>query len=217
MGARAGKYQKQRSKSFAFEKTRCIGLACRLVPVQYRGFANGLSRQVALKMLYFVKKLLTAKLALLEIPKHSIKERKDEHHTWKPILFSFFFCFSTWGESLFKAGQTCFLVILVFYYTNRPLAAVLFPFLYGAIVYVLLSGLTPIAVLVQLVSLNILFLIISRVSSFFMLYELCLAVLITHVKSTKSLANLDRHKERNEPIRRRSLHELDGGERCNQC
>lgn len=168
-------------------------------------------------MLYFVKKLLTAKLALLEIPKHSIKERKDEHHTWTPILFSFFFCFSTWGESLFKAGQTCFLVILVFYYTNRPLAAVLFPFLYGAIVYVLLSGLTPIAVLVQLVSLNILFLIISRVSSFFMLYELCLAVLITHVKSTKSLANLDRHKERNEPIRRRSLHELDGGERCNQC
>ena len=71
--------------------------------------------------------------------------------------------------------------MLLFYYTNRPLAAVLFPFLYGAIVYVLLSGLTPIAVLVQLVSLNILFLTVSRVSSFFMLYELCRAVLITRV------------------------------------
>jgi len=74
------------------------------------------------------------------------------------------FPFSTWGESLFKACQTCFLVVLFFYYTNRPLAAVLFPFLYGAFVYVLLSGMTPIAVLVQLVSLNILFLSISRVS-----------------------------------------------------
>ncbi|XP_020614752.1 mannose-P-dolichol utilization defect 1 protein-like isoform X2 [Orbicella faveolata] len=74
------------------------------------------------------------------------------------------FPFSTWGESLFKAIQTCFLVMLFFYYSSRPLAAVLFPFLYGAIVYVVLSGLTPIAVLVQLVSLNILFLSISRVS-----------------------------------------------------
>ena len=71
--------------------------------------------------------------------------------------------------------------MLFFYYTNRPLAAILFPFLYGAIVYVLLSGLTPIVVLVQLVSLNILFLTISRVSSFYMLYELCRAVLITRV------------------------------------
>ena len=88
-----------------------------------------------------------------------------------------FFCFSTWGESLFKAIQTCFLVMLLFYYTNRPLAAVLFPFLYGAIVYVLLSGLTPIVVLVQLVSLNILFLTVSRVS----LYEPCQTVLITRV------------------------------------
>jgi len=57
--------------------------------------------------------------------------------------------------------------MLFFYYSSRPLAAVLFPFLYGAIVYVVLSGLTPIAVLVQLVSLNILFLSISRVSFFF--------------------------------------------------
>lgn len=63
MGARVGKYQKKRS--LEFEKTPCIGLAHRLVPVQYRGFENGLFGEVALKMLYFLKKLLTAKLALL--------------------------------------------------------------------------------------------------------------------------------------------------------
>ncbi|KAL9965797.1 hypothetical protein ACROYT_G029651 [Oculina patagonica] len=74
------------------------------------------------------------------------------------------FPFSTWGESLFKASQTTLLVILFLYYTHRPLAAAMFPFLYGAIVYVLVSGLAPITVLVQLVSLNILFLTISRVS-----------------------------------------------------
>ena len=75
-----------------------------------------------------------------------------------------FFCFSTWGESLFKACQTCFLVFLYFYYTKRTVAAILFPFLYGAIAYVLLSGLIPISILVQLTSLNILLLSISRVS-----------------------------------------------------
>ena len=76
-----------------------------------------------------------------------------------------FFCFSTWGESSFKACQTCFLVFLYFYYTKRTVAAILFPFLYGAIAYVLLSGLIPISILVQLTSLNILLLSISRVSS----------------------------------------------------
>ena len=75
--------------------------------------------------------------------------------------------FSAWGESVIKASQTSFLVVLFFYYTNRPLAAILFPFLYGGIVYILVSGLTPMAVLVQLVSLNILFLFIGRVSVFF--------------------------------------------------
>ena len=76
-----------------------------------------------------------------------------------------FFCFSTWGESSFKACQTCFLVFLFFYYTKRTVAAILFPFLYGAIACVLLSGLIPISILVQLTSLNILLLSISRVSS----------------------------------------------------
>ena len=84
------------------------------------------------------------------------------------LTFNFdvaFFCFSTWGESSFKACQTCFLVFLYFYYTKRTVAAILFPFLYGAIAYVLLSGLIPISILVQLTSLNILLLSISRVSS----------------------------------------------------
>ena len=84
------------------------------------------------------------------------------------LTFNFdvaFFCFSTWGESSFKACQTCFLVFLFFYYTKRTVAAILFPFLYGAIAYVLLSGLIPISILVQLTSLNILLLSISRVSS----------------------------------------------------
>lgn len=74
------------------------------------------------------------------------------------------FPFSTWGESLFKACQTCFLVVLYFYYTKRPVAAISFPFLYGAIAYVLLSGLAPMSFLVQLASLNIPLLSISRVS-----------------------------------------------------
>lgn len=74
------------------------------------------------------------------------------------------FPFSTWGESSFKACQTCFLVFLYLYYTKRTVAAILFPFLYGAIAYVLLSGLIPISILVQLTSLNILLLSISRVS-----------------------------------------------------
>jgi len=72
------------------------------------------------------------------------------------------FPFSAWGESLFMSIQTTLLVVMYFYYTNKPLLAVLFPLLYGAIVYVLVSGLTPMAVLVQLVSLQVAFLVISR-------------------------------------------------------
>lgn len=66
--------------------------------------------------------------------------------------------------------QTTLLVVMYFYYTNKPLLAVLFPLLYGAIVYVLVSGLTPMAVLVQLVSLQVAFLVISRVSAAFYLF-----------------------------------------------
>lgn len=74
------------------------------------------------------------------------------------------FPFSAWGESVIKASQTSLIVVLCFYFTNRRLAAVLFPFLYCAVVYVLVSGITPMDVLVKLVSLNIPFLCISRVS-----------------------------------------------------
>ncbi|KAL9965803.1 hypothetical protein ACROYT_G029650 [Oculina patagonica] len=72
------------------------------------------------------------------------------------------FPFSAWGESLFMSIQTCLLVMMYFYYTNKPLSAVIFPFLYGAICYVLVSGLTPMSVLVQFMSFNVVFLIISR-------------------------------------------------------
>ncbi|XP_068685913.1 mannose-P-dolichol utilization defect 1 protein-like [Montipora capricornis] len=73
------------------------------------------------------------------------------------------FPFSSWGESVIKASQTSFVILLCFYYTNRHLAALLFPLLYGAIIYVLVSGIMPMFVLTQLVSLNVLFLSISRV------------------------------------------------------
>ena len=75
-----------------------------------------------------------------------------------------FFHFSAWGESLFMSIQTCLMVVMYFYYTSRPLPGIIFPFLYGAICYVLVSGLTPMAFLVQFVSLNVVFLVISRVS-----------------------------------------------------
>lgn len=157
----------------------------------------------------------------------------NTRHT--PQFNFLFLCFSTWGESLFKASQTCFLVILFFYYTNRPLAAVMFPFLYGAIVYVLVSGLTPIAVLVQMVSLNILFLTISRVSFFF---HALFAVLITRVvKLTKNIwpITTDTNNGMNQSevkadtcnwywIRESSagklvsgIDDIKGGKTCNQC
>ena len=60
--------------------------------------------------------------------------------------------------------QTVILVVMYFYYTNKALLAILFPLLYGAIVYTLVSGLTPMAVLVQLVSLQVVFIVVSRVS-----------------------------------------------------
>ena len=72
--------------------------------------------------------------------------------------------FSAWGESLFMSIQTCLMVVMYFYYTSRPLPGVVFPFLYGGICYVLVSGLTPMSFLVQFVSLNVVFLVISRVS-----------------------------------------------------
>ena len=61
--------------------------------------------------------------------------------------------------------QTVLLICLYFYYTNKALLVLLFPVLYGGIFYVLVSGLTPMAVLVQLVSLQIVFLGVSRVST----------------------------------------------------
>ena len=61
--------------------------------------------------------------------------------------------------------QTVLLICLYFYYTNKALLVLLFPVLYGGIFYVLVSGLTPMAILVQLVSLQIVFLGVSRVSA----------------------------------------------------
>lgn len=74
------------------------------------------------------------------------------------------FSFSAWGESLFMSVQTTFLVVMYFYYTKKAVLCVLFPVLYGSIFYALVSGLTPMSVLVQLVSMQVIFVIISRVS-----------------------------------------------------
>lgn len=73
------------------------------------------------------------------------------------------FSFSAWGESLFMSVQTTFLVVMYFYYTKKAVLCVLFPVLYGSIFYALVSGLTPMSVLVQLVSMQVVFVIISRV------------------------------------------------------
>lgn len=72
------------------------------------------------------------------------------------------FPFSAWGESLFMSVQTTLLVVMYLYYTNKALLAVLFLPFYAAIVYTLVSGLTPMAVLVQLVSLQVVFIVVSR-------------------------------------------------------
>lgn len=72
------------------------------------------------------------------------------------------FPFSAWGEALFMSVQTALLITMYFYYTNKTLLSALFPVLYGGVVYVLVSGLTPMAVLVQLVSLQVAFIAISR-------------------------------------------------------
>lgn len=60
--------------------------------------------------------------------------------------------------------QTTLLVVMYLYYTNKALLAVLFLPFYAAIVYTLVSGLTPMAVLVKLVSLQVVFIVVSRVS-----------------------------------------------------
>ena len=60
--------------------------------------------------------------------------------------------------------QTTLLVILYFHYTGKSLVALLFPVLYAGVVFILLSGVIPVVVLVQMASLNILFIAISRVS-----------------------------------------------------
>ena len=60
--------------------------------------------------------------------------------------------------------QGCLLILMYFYYTSRPLAGVVFPVLYGGIVYVLASGLTPMSVLTKFASFNIGLLATSRVS-----------------------------------------------------
>ncbi|XP_068686582.1 mannose-P-dolichol utilization defect 1 protein-like [Montipora foliosa] len=72
------------------------------------------------------------------------------------------FPFSSWGESLFMSVQTTFLVVVYFYYTNKVLLCVLFPLLYGGIVYALISGITPMSVLIQLASMQVAFIVISR-------------------------------------------------------
>ena len=89
----------------------------------------------------------------------------SELYDRKVALICWSFCWnSAWGESLFMSIQTTLLVILYFHYTGKSLVALLFPVLYAGVVFILLSGVIPVVVLVQMASLNILFIAISRVS-----------------------------------------------------
>lgn len=70
--------------------------------------------------------------------------------------------FSTWGEACFMSVQTSLLVILYYVYNKKTMAAGVFPIIYGILVYLLVSGRTPDHLVIQLFSLNVPFLIISK-------------------------------------------------------
>ncbi|XP_062521616.1 mannose-P-dolichol utilization defect 1 protein-like [Corticium candelabrum] len=58
--------------------------------------------------------------------------------------------FSTWGESFFVSLQCAVLVVMYFYYTNNKLCAAMSLPIYVFITYLLGSGITPMAVLINL-------------------------------------------------------------------
>ncbi|KAK3737399.1 hypothetical protein QZH41_019944 [Actinostola sp. cb2023] len=72
------------------------------------------------------------------------------------------FPFSTWGESFFMSVQTCLLIVIYFHYNRKPSVAALFCALYAVTVYVLLSKYMTPSLLVQLVSLNVPLMAISK-------------------------------------------------------
>lgn len=77
-------------------------------------------------------------------------------------MFNLFF--STWGEGCFMSAQTGLLIVLYFLYNKKILAAGVFPVIYSIIAYLLVSGNTPEHLVVKLFSLNVPFLIMSKVS-----------------------------------------------------
>lgn len=81
------------------------------------------------------------------------------------------FPFSSWGDNTFLALQTAAIAALVLFFNGAKLKSLAFCVVYGSIVYVLCSGLTPYKVLVTTQSLNIPILLVGKLSQAFTNYK----------------------------------------------
>lgn len=72
------------------------------------------------------------------------------------------FPFSTWGDSFFLMVQVVILGALINYYKGKSGLAVIFVLIYAIILYVLISGLTPISVLSALQASNMPAIVIAK-------------------------------------------------------
>lgn len=73
------------------------------------------------------------------------------------------FPFSAWGEALFLAVQTSIIALLVVWYNHGSIVLVLsFMVAYGAAVYSLISGLTPVDILWSMQAANLPIIVVSK-------------------------------------------------------
>ncbi|XP_038050419.1 mannose-P-dolichol utilization defect 1 protein-like [Patiria miniata] len=72
------------------------------------------------------------------------------------------FPFSAWGEALFMAVQTSAIATLCFWYKEQTLQAILYVSGYLAVMWVLLSGVTPLSVLSAMQATNIPIVVLSK-------------------------------------------------------
>ncbi|XP_071949457.1 mannose-P-dolichol utilization defect 1 protein-like [Antedon mediterranea] len=72
------------------------------------------------------------------------------------------FPFTAWGEALFLAIQTSIIIVLCLVYAKKSSYAVVYLVIYTGVMYVLLSGLTPVNVLATLQACNMPVMIVSR-------------------------------------------------------
>jgi len=76
------------------------------------------------------------------------------------------FNYSAWGEACFLAIQTSIVAMLVLWYNNgSAMMALSFLVAYGASVYALVSGLTPVETLWSMQALNIPIIVVSKVNN----------------------------------------------------